>query len=281
MRGRYAESASCPSLNATMCHDSSRHAKLMRMTLTDPSVTYGSYLAVDELLALQRPRSRRPRTRRDALHRHSPGLRAVVQAGAARSRSRDRAARGARSVSRAAFAEAHPHDPQGARRAARHPRDHDAARVPVVSRSGSKRRADFNPISSGSSSSCSATSRARRSSGFLPAAARARALEQRFGAPTLWDAFLTYLSREGYAIPPASLSRDVTARIEPSPELQATLIDLYRTRSEARRDVRAARRSRRRPAGVALSPRQDGAAHDRREDRHRRIERRAIPRDDA
>jgi len=58
---------------------------------------------------------------------------------------------------------------------------------------------------------------------------RARAaLEARYGSPTLWDAFLKYLSREGYAIPPSSLSRDVTARIEPSKELQDTLIDLYR-----------------------------------------------------
>ena len=47
-------------------------------------------------------------------------------------------------------------------------------------------------------------------------------------AATLWDAFLNYLSREGYAIPAALLSRDVSARIEPSPELQSTLIDLYR-----------------------------------------------------
>jgi len=58
---------------------------------------------------------------------------------------------------------------------------------------------------------------------------RARtALDARFNKPTLWDAFLKYLSREGYAIPAASLSRDVTAKIEPSPELQATLIELYR-----------------------------------------------------
>ena len=61
------------------------------------------------------------------------------------------------------------------------------------------------------------------------AGSRARqALEERYGSPTLWDAFLKYLASEGYAIPPASLSRDVTARIEPSPELQSTLIDLYR-----------------------------------------------------
>ena len=63
----------------------------------------------------------------------------------------------------------------------------------------------------------------------FPAVSRARlALEQRYGSATLWDAFLKYLSREGYAIPPASLSRDVTARIEPSEDLQSTLIDLYR-----------------------------------------------------
>jgi tryptophan 2,3-dioxygenase len=59
---------------------------------------------------------------------------------------------------------------------------------------------------------------------------RARtALQARFGAPTLWDAFLRYLSRQGYAVPAAQLARDVTARIEPSEDLQTTLIDLYRT----------------------------------------------------
>ncbi|MEO7133717.1 MAG: tryptophan 2,3-dioxygenase family protein, partial [Vicinamibacterales bacterium] len=52
--------------------------------------------------------------------------------------------------------------------------------------------------------------------------------QQRFRAGTLWDAFLKYLSREGYAIPAPLLLRDVTARIEPSPEVQSTLIDLYR-----------------------------------------------------
>jgi tryptophan 2,3-dioxygenase len=61
------------------------------------------------------------------------------------------------------------------------------------------------------------------------AGSRARAaLEHRFQAPTLWDAFLLYLSREGYAVPAASLARDVTSRIDPSAELQETLIELYR-----------------------------------------------------
>jgi tryptophan 2,3-dioxygenase len=55
------------------------------------------------------------------------------------------------------------------------------------------------------------------------------ALRTRFTQSTLWDVFLQYLSRAGYAIPAASLERDVTSAIEPSTELQAVLIDLYRT----------------------------------------------------
>ena len=58
---------------------------------------------------------------------------------------------------------------------------------------------------------------------------RARvALEKRWSEPTLWDAFLQYLKREGYDIPAAQLSRDVTGRIEPSPEIQQVLIEVYR-----------------------------------------------------
>ena len=61
------------------------------------------------------------------------------------------------------------------------------------------------------------------------AGTRARtALEKRWQEPTLWDAFLQYLQREGYKVPAAQLSRDVTAGIEPSLELQQVLIDVYR-----------------------------------------------------
>jgi tryptophan 2,3-dioxygenase len=63
---------------------------------------------------------------------------------------------------------------------------------------------------------------------FQPGGRAHRALNARFVQPTLWDAFLRYLSRAGYAIPSACLSRDVTLAIEPSSELQAVLIDLYR-----------------------------------------------------
>jgi tryptophan 2,3-dioxygenase len=59
---------------------------------------------------------------------------------------------------------------------------------------------------------------------------RARmALERRYREPTLWDAFLRYLSREGYPVPAAELSRDVTARPEPSPGIQEVLVRIYRT----------------------------------------------------
>ncbi len=58
-----------------------------------------------------------------------------------------------------------------------------------------------------------------------PALAR---LEQRYEEPTLWDAFLHCLTREGYPVPGALLERDVTQRIEPSPELQEVLVNVYK-----------------------------------------------------
>ena len=58
---------------------------------------------------------------------------------------------------------------------------------------------------------------------------RARqALSRRFAEPTLWDAFLQYLAREGYRVPEASLTRDVTQPVTPSPEVEAVLVEIYR-----------------------------------------------------
>jgi tryptophan 2,3-dioxygenase len=63
----------------------------------------------------------------------------------------------------------------------------------------------------------------------FPEGSRARqALTKRYGAPTLWDAFLHYLSREGCPVPASQLSRTVTSPVEPSPEIQQILIDIYR-----------------------------------------------------
>src|SRR5437870_6835658 len=51
----------------------------------------------------------------------------------------------------------------------------------------------------------------------FPERSRARAaLERRYREPTLWDAFLHYLAREKYPVPAAHLARDVVAPVEPS-----------------------------------------------------------------
>lgn len=63
----------------------------------------------------------------------------------------------------------------------------------------------------------------------FPEGSRGRAaLEERFREPTLWDGFLTYLAREGYPVSPELLARDLTAPIAPSPVVQQILVDVYR-----------------------------------------------------
>jgi tryptophan 2,3-dioxygenase len=54
------------------------------------------------------------------------------------------------------------------------------------------------------------------------------ALERRFREPTLWDAFLHYLSREGYPVPAALLERDTSKPVEASADVQQILLDVYR-----------------------------------------------------
>src|SRR5215216_662309 len=63
----------------------------------------------------------------------------------------------------------------------------------------------------------------------FPEGGRARrALERRLAEPTLWDAFLQYLSREGYRVGRVHLTRDVTTAIEPDADIQSILITIYR-----------------------------------------------------
>jgi tryptophan 2,3-dioxygenase len=64
---------------------------------------------------------------------------------------------------------------------------------------------------------------------FGPDEPAARRLEARYDAPTLWDAFLAYLARAGYPVPPDQLGRDVRAPLEPSRQVQVILVDVYRT----------------------------------------------------
>lgn len=61
----------------------------------------------------------------------------------------------------------------------------------------------------------------------LESAQRGR-LEARYREPTLWDAFLHYLAANGYDVPKALLNRDVTQPAEPSSEVQRILVDVYK-----------------------------------------------------
>ncbi len=63
----------------------------------------------------------------------------------------------------------------------------------------------------------------------FPEGSRAhQALERRYREPTVWDAFLRYLSREKYDVPQPLLARDVVAPVEPSADVQQILITIYR-----------------------------------------------------
>ena len=54
-------------------------------------------------------------------------------------------------------------------------------------------------------------------------------LERRLREPTVWDAFVRYLHRNGFDIPASVIERDVTLPLEPSAEVQATLVGIYRS----------------------------------------------------
>jgi tryptophan 2,3-dioxygenase len=63
----------------------------------------------------------------------------------------------------------------------------------------------------------------------LPADAPERSrLEVRLGQPTLWDSFVRFVARRGFAVPDELLERDVTQPLAPSPAFQQTLIQIYR-----------------------------------------------------
>ncbi|MCY4631101.1 MAG: tryptophan 2,3-dioxygenase family protein [bacterium] len=54
-------------------------------------------------------------------------------------------------------------------------------------------------------------------------------LERRLRERTVWDAFVRFLARKGFAIPASVLNRDVKLSHQPSPEVQATLLGIYRS----------------------------------------------------
>jgi tryptophan 2,3-dioxygenase len=63
---------------------------------------------------------------------------------------------------------------------------------------------------------------------FEPGSRARVALERRWSEPTLWDAFLRYLEREGYEVPAAALARDVTQPPAPDGAVQEILVRIYR-----------------------------------------------------
>lgn len=53
-------------------------------------------------------------------------------------------------------------------------------------------------------------------------------VERRFNQPTLWDAFLHFLATNGFQIPQTLLQRDVSKVYEPSPDVQRILVEVYK-----------------------------------------------------
>ncbi|MCC7111105.1 MAG: tryptophan 2,3-dioxygenase [Deltaproteobacteria bacterium] len=62
---------------------------------------------------------------------------------------------------------------------------------------------------------------------------RAR-LARRLTAPSLWDAFLSWLSRRGHKLPAGTLERDLTQPLVANAALQDLLVGIYRNDAEAR-----------------------------------------------
>lgn len=195
--------------------------------MTDRSVTYGSYLAVDELLALQRPRSEGPEHDemlfivihqvyelwfKQVLHEVDHAIELLDTREAHRVQH---TLKRILTILKVLVAQLDILETMT-------PLEFQSFRTRLEAASGFQsdqfRQLEF-----------VLGSKSKAAIDRFAANTRARsALEQRYGRATLWDAFLRYLSREGFAVPAALLSRDVTTKIEPSPELQATLIDLYR-----------------------------------------------------
>jgi len=53
-------------------------------------------------------------------------------------------------------------------------------------------------------------------------------LEARLREPTLWDRFLAFLAARGFAVPDDALARDPSRPVQPSAAVQAILVDIYR-----------------------------------------------------
>ena len=105
-------------------------------------------------------------------------------------------------------------------------------------------------------------------------------LEQLLHEPSLYDEFLAYLARRGYAVPAELLDRDWSQPYRLQPRAGRDLRRGLRRAGGALgrlRDLRGARRPRGQLPGVAVPPPAGRAAHHRPQDRHRRLVRRRLP----
>jgi tryptophan 2,3-dioxygenase len=67
---------------------------------------------------------------------------------------------------------------------------------------------------------------------YAPDSAERERIAAAMARPSLFDSFLRYLSTQGYDVPAEALERDVTRPLEPSPGVQATLLAVYRDDGE-------------------------------------------------
>ena len=63
----------------------------------------------------------------------------------------------------------------------------------------------------------------------FPYADEQRRLQRRLEEPSLWDAFLRFLVGKGYQVPEGALGRDVTRPVASDPQVQAMLVEAYRS----------------------------------------------------
>ncbi|WP_105101879.1 tryptophan 2,3-dioxygenase [Microbulbifer pacificus] len=69
---------------------------------------------------------------------------------------------------------------------------------------------------------------AKKLGNYEPGSEHYLRLKKRLEAPTLWDAFLRFLVHEGHEIPKSELERDYSQVAAPSTAVQQVLIDVYR-----------------------------------------------------
>ena len=69
---------------------------------------------------------------------------------------------------------------------------------------------------------------------LTPGSPARKAVEAAMARRSLWDSALRYFSSRGHAIPDEVLTRDPSAPYEPSSEVQAVLVEMYRSDDQAR-----------------------------------------------